>query len=240
MWKSVLKGTPFLFSVTSVLSAGAGAAVAGIVVARRAEKKYVAIAEKEIADAKEFYKKTYKVDEYSDPVEIAAGYEDVQIQTDEDEELKQAVEAFNTYRGHPALQDTEAVNVFDTHAVPVGEENPEGLTHGGKPYVIAHNEFHENAPEFEQSELTYFEQSDTLADSRDEVIVDVEELVGEENLTKFGQNSGDNNIVYVRNEKLEMDFCIVKSGGDFAREVHGFIQHSDEPKIRKFRMGRDE
>jgi len=46
--------------------------------------------------------------------------------------------------------------------------------------------------------------------------------VGERNLNLFGHGSNDASVVYVRNDKLELIFEVVRSPNSFAEEVHGF------------------
>lgn len=91
------------------------------------------------------------------------------------------------------------------------------------PYVIHYDERHE-LEDYDEVTLTYYEGDDVLCNDRDE-IVDPDrrnELVGERNLNLFGHGSNDASIVYVRNDKLEIIFEVVRSPNHFAEEVHGF------------------
>jgi hypothetical protein len=85
--------------------------------------------------------------------------------------------------------------------------------------------------------LEYFEEDDVLVDSRDSMIDNKEYMIGENALERFGYLSGDPNVVYVRNERLGMDFEIVKHKG--ARYAGGDIdealQHSHRRPMRRFR-----
>lgn len=116
------------------------------------------------------------------------------------------------------------------------DEDPEG------PYVISLLEFLENEEENIQGKLTWYDGDMTLIDDRDVPIDDVEELVGD-CLTRFGQGSSDPNLVYVRNPKMNLDFEIAWSDGEYTKEVLGnVIRHSSErrPTSRRFRIGDDE
>lgn len=106
-----------------------------------------------------------------------------------------------------------------------------------EPYVISHSEYMENENGFTQQDLTYYNGDDILTDDQDTPITDIEFVVGSESLTRFGQGSGDRNVVYVCNEKTESIYEITMSSGEFGKEVAGF-QHS--APIRRFRQGRDE
>lgn len=104
-----------------------------------------------------------------------------------------------------------------------------------RPYVI-HRDEREERPSYDEVTFTYYDTDDVLCNEKDEVIGAGEErnkLVGETNLNKFGHGSGDANIVYIRNDALEMQFEIVRSPNSYAEEVHGF-QHSDyRRKVRR-------
>lgn len=101
------------------------------------------------------------------------------------------------------------------------------------PYVITQEEFLENEPEYPQETVTYFVGDDVLVDSKDQPM-EADSTVGDSNLMRFGHGSKDNNIVYVRNDTLEIDYEILRSYGKYSREVLGFIEHSDGHKTRRF------
>lgn len=54
--------------------------------------------------------------------------------------------------------------------------------------------------------LRYFPNHQVLLDEEDEVIDDVDRYVGWRSLSQFGGESGDDNVVYVRNRNMEVDF----------------------------------
>lgn len=74
-----------------------------------------------------------------------------------------------------------------------------------KPYVISPDEFGE-FDEYETISLTYYEDQ-ILADDGDELIDDVEEVVGSESLKCFGEYEDD--AVFVRNDRLKCDYEIL-------------------------------
>lgn len=100
-----------------------------------------------------------------------------------------------------------------------------------KPYIIHRLEFQEQE-DYEQVTLTYWKGDDVLCDQRDAPVDARDAMVGDDNLEHFGHGSEDPNVLYIRNEVLEMDFEIVMSDGHFAHEVHGIppeegeLQHS--------------
>ncbi len=113
------------------------------------------------------------------------------------------------------------------------------------PYVLHHDEFVQNERDYMQSTLTYYAGDDVLTDERDTIIDDRDELVGLENLDRFGEGSEDPEIVYVRNPVREIDLEIVRSDGTYAKEVHGLdseeeLQHSARIPRRHAKFDDDE
>lgn len=72
-----------------------------------------------------------------------------------------------------------------------------------------------------QVQLTYYAGDDTLCDEADVILAGVDSLVGEENLAKFGYMTEDPNALYVRNERLQIDYEISRSAGTYKFEVLG-------------------
>lgn len=83
-----------------------------------------------------------------------------------------------------------------------------------RPYVIDSQEYMEST--YEAKTLLYFTDK-TLADEDYNVIHDVENEVGYDNLTKFGEYDSD--CVYVRNERLGIDYEILLDQRIFASVV---------------------
>ena len=72
------------------------------------------------------------------------------------------------------------------------------------PYVISPAEFGEH--DFETSTLTYYADG-VLTDEVDDIIEDVDDVVGSDSLTHFGEYEDDS--VFVRNEKYRLDYEIL-------------------------------
>lgn len=90
-----------------------------------------------------------------------------------------------------------------------------------KPYIIHRDEFLSNESGYEQVTLGYFDGDGVLSDDRDVEINDIEGLVGEDNMIRFGFGSEDPNMVYIRNADKQMDFEILLHKGSYAVEVAG-------------------
>ena len=133
---------------------------------------------------------------------------------------------------HNIFKDAKSANSYFDYEEEVTNRDP------SKPYIISEEEFLESEKDYNQVTLTYFEGDDVLTDEQDAPIDDVERTVGEDNLIRWGHGSKDNNTVYIRNERIELEFEVIRSRGDYVKEVLGFIEHSDRPGrtyVRKFR-----
>lgn len=95
------------------------------------------------------------------------------------------------------------------------------------PYVIHYDERHDT-PDYQDVALTYYVKDDVVANERDEPMdpEDRDKTIGEANLERFGHGSGDEDIVFVRNDDLELIFEIDRADKSFAEVVHGF-HHED-------------
>lgn len=91
-----------------------------------------------------------------------------------------------------------------------------------KPYVITPEEFGEVA-EYETNSLTYYSDG-ILADDADEVVDDVEHLIGKDSLNHFGEYEDDS--VFVRNDDLQCDYEILLDMRKYS-EVKGTAPHTE-------------
>jgi len=102
-----------------------------------------------------------------------------------------------------------------------------------KPYPISQEEFMVNDPGYIQSTLTYYSRDKILTDEREEPIEDFQNTVGENFALHFGKDSSDENTVHVRNERLQLDFEIVRSEGSYAVEVLGMDLDEESPSAQR-------
>ena len=108
------------------------------------------------------------------------------------------------------------------------------------PYIISADEFNANEGDFEQRSLTYYEDDDVLADEKDLIIEEVEAVVGVDNLTKFGVGSGNKDLLFIRNERLECDFDVSRHESSYSKVVLGFVEEPIVQKRRNRKRGDDE
>ncbi|QWY82390.1 hypothetical protein SEA_AFLAC_58 [Gordonia phage Aflac] len=157
------------------------------------------------------------------PLEINTGESMAEFETRIAEAAHEKVAEIihNVEEGLGEEGENMASNVFDTHGVePLRVDNEEDRA-SGNPYIISVSEFMENDPQYQQNTISFYQGDSVLADESDQPIPDINSIVGERNLQRFGEGSGDPNIVFVRNDRLEVDFEITQSLGTYAEEVLG-------------------
>jgi hypothetical protein len=217
---------------------------------RRLRKRYAEMTEYEIKQAKAFYSRLHKTGEYATPESTA------------DKLMVDATEALRTYLGEEeVLSNLPESDPKEEESVTEEANEPDEIPRHERPvkqnvftqpvdrdfslpYSITMEEYMENPNDHDQITLTYYTGDEVLADERDKPMDDVDGIVGRYNLEFFGRDSGDDNVVLVRNDKIELDFEITKSDGTFAHQVLGFdeeeLKHSDTMRRRGRRRWDDD
>lgn len=121
---------------------------------------------------------------------------------------------------------------------PADEERSEDI-----PYVISIAEFSTDEEDFDKVTVRYFEEDDTVVSELGSDPLPIESI-GKDNLLRFGVGSDDEEIVYVRNETLKIDFEVVRDEGSYTEQVLGLPEWNDrdvkeKPRIKKMRDYRD-
>lgn len=245
----------------AVIILGVSVAGAGYVGWKLAHRHYAKQFEQELSQqiesARDFYARMNKAGEYA-TAEGAASALIAEVPTDEVEvlQVKDAAEALKSYQGRvdytkpekaAQVEEDEPVVVKSNVFVNGAPLDPDAFDYDEElakrsedvPYVISFEEYMQNASNYPQTTFTYFEGDDILTDERDEIIQDVEHTVGSDNLAKFGHGSKDPNVVYIRNEKIEIDFEVTRSEGKYGEEVAGFEGSGSNNVARRFRPGDD-
>lgn len=232
-----------------------GSAATYLSVRNRFATKYRREADTTIADVKEHYALLRKDGAKGNLAELAAKYT-VEEREAVDEIIKtegyqsyDRVASVSTLPVNPIAMviESEIVhhNVFESddpdRYFDYKEELQRRADHPDLPHVISKDEFDQGEADYDQSTLTFYDGDDVLADAQDGVVDDVDTVVGYANLLRFGHGSGDPNVVYIRNPKLELDFEMTQSPGNFVKEVLGLsvgeseLQHSHKRPQRRFR-----
>ena len=208
--------------------------------------KYQEVAEQEIAEMREHYQEerariaASKVAQDPKP-ELDSLVEDLGYISD-------AIEQGWTPEEEAALEEAESEeeaeevvsNVFETHKNEWDYSIETRLRSKDAPYILHADEFRENENDWDQTTFTYFVGDEVLCDIRDAEVDDVDGFVGSENLTKFGHGSNDDDVLYIRNEELQLEMEILRSNGKYSHEVHGEVKHANTPQHRPNRRFDDE
>lgn len=218
-----------------------GSAATYLLVHKRLSTKFEEITQDEIEQVKETYKRLYKDEEYSTPTEAAEAFGIEETQTaekviqEQGYSIDEVTEAFHSRdfeaeeqeRARNALQATLDAAKARRAATESGgvsyppEHDPE-VVDKTRPHMITVDDFHlSDGGEFEKLSIVYFEGDKTLVDDRDEPIDDIENLVTEDILSKFGEKSNDPDVVYVRNPRISTDFEITRDKRDYAEVILG-------------------
>lgn len=74
--------------------------------------------------------------------------------------------------------------------------------------------------------ISFYEDDKIFSDEREESIPNAETMVG--TVLEFGFDSRDPNVVYIRNERMKMDFEIIRVNGSYASIVMGMSEEEIE------------
>lgn len=182
------------------IMAGA-AAIAALATWKYAKEKYSKEANDDINEMKAYYKSKYE----SHP---------------EQEEVKEAPAPEKTKTKEQ--QKSEEIKNYRKMTREMYKANHEDEV--GHPYVISPDDFGEN-PGYDRITLTYYADQ-ILADENDEIIKDVEETVGFESLTRFGEYEAD--VVHVENDILRCYYEITK---DLRKYVDVAVDLPSRPEV---------
>ena len=168
-----------------VLMFAAGAAAGYFVTRKLLEDKYEQRYQEAVKSTKEAYSRL------NNPEESGEEKTDNIIPSDKMPDLKEYAEI---------LKKEEYIDYSS-----VTENETEKEVTMDRPYVIAPEEFGE-FDDYEKISLTYYADG-KLAEENDELVDDVDEIVGEESLTHFGEYEDDS--VFVRNDAKRCDYEIL-------------------------------
>lgn len=175
--------TKALYFVAFFVGAAAGVTASF----KYAQKKYEQIAQEEIDSVKEAFSR-------------------------KDEELTRRVEEVKATQQSMADQAKSKPNVmadsgYTNYAKPEPNESPNSDTNDmlEKPYVIHPDEFGE-MDDYETFSLSYYSDG-VVADDNDDLVDDVDEVIGLDSLKHFGEYEDDS--VFVRNDRLKCDYEIL-------------------------------
>lgn len=229
-------------TTASVLALATGAAGGYFLAMKRLTKQFDQELTVQIAEAKKYYGELSQK-QYPTPAEAVKDL----IENDTPPVVQ---EALKTYGGHvprktvplldEALEEEEAGIVIREVIGDTGNAKTEEFTKNifaeppvhvdlgqavrepGRPYLITGDEFMADERNFTQITFTYYVGDHVLTNERDDVMDQINQIVGHANLEKAKDLPEGENVLYVRNEKYESEYEIVISQGKYSVEVAGF------------------
>lgn len=188
-----------------------GAAAGSLATWKLIEKKYKDIAQEEIDSVKDTFSKMKK-NEYPDKLEDYPDFEEFDDSDDEEPKSEQKIDRNNK----PDIVEYAKIlseSGYTNYADRQDKKEKKGVepVEYERPYVISPDEFGEKDG-YENVTLTYYADG-VLTDYFDNVISNIDEVVGFDSLDHFGEYEDD--AVFVRNEKMETDYEILRDLRDF-------------------------
>lgn len=189
-----------------------GAAIGSVATYKLLENRFKQITQEEIDSMEEYYKKKY----CGEPVNKLD--DDVKENTDSGVKFAVTTDKPDILKYAAKLQESGYTNYSGSN-VNTEKEEKESM----EPYVIAPEDFAE-FDEYDTISLTYYSDH-VLTDENDELIEDVDAVVGSDSLNHFGEYEDDS--VYVRDERLKIDYEILFDRRNYS-DVYGNDPHQAE------------
>lgn len=230
-----------------LVGAGAGFYFGFVYGDNKGRREVWALAEAELNSLEERIKRRYKVGEWSEPTEYF-DEEGAKVNSFESEEEAERAIAIAALKDHvengqyatlSEVPDGTIVNIFveakkekdeiveeEIYEPGVFADNPN--RHDPEPLIITELEYMQDEEDYEKLSISWFPGDRVLVDSKEKPIDDVEATVGINNLNHLGV---DQSVIYVRNNKLEMDFEIAIEAGTYRETVLG----EDQPVMERTR-----
>lgn len=211
------------FTIPPIITLAIGAVVGYQYAKQELEDEYEDMLVQEIMELRDSYKQKYKKGEYETPEQAEKALSerrqqkrDEAVETFTGKRSGQQIPVRPTRTSMPDVSESDLQEIAETLAREEGyiqDDNGEeeldvepGLFDRQRPYIISVDDFlHENMNDFDRPTYTYYSDDDVLADEDGSPIEDIDEMVGRDNLDKFGSLSKDPDLLYIRNHLQQKD-----------------------------------
>lgn len=204
----------------SIITFGVGGIIGTAIAWVIADKKYKKIADEEIKSVKETYTKMRKKDIEERLKDIEDAKERLNSVISEDDESS-VISSKDKADYDKIITENNYTSYYS--AIFSGSSTNETYEIGGedmkndRPYVIPPDEFGDY-PDYETISLTYYNDK-VLTDENNEIVDNIDELIGEDSLTHFGEYEDDS--VFVRNDSLKSDYEILLDSANYSDIMSG-------------------
>lgn len=103
------------------------------------------------------------------------------------------------------------------------------------PHVISDEEFNSGAQHHDKISLYFYTEDEVVCDENEEIVSDVEGVLGEDLVNEFDTQ----NMVWVRNDSLGIDYEIVAIHKSYVRDVLGEVEDDQDAKELRARKRRE-
>ena len=189
-------------TLSKLLIFAAGAGIGSAVTWKFVKTKYEQITKEEIDNVKEYYRK--KNEDESESVKFAKNGKAI------GEGFVAGVEDVASYK-----------SIIESEGYSDATDSGEEVADTDEPYIIDADEFGDSY-EYDTDSLVYYSDG-ILATETDEVIDDIEHIIGTKNLALFD----DDNVIFVRNDVTKHDYEVTRESRSFA-ELVGVYPPEDE------------
>ena len=172
-------------TLQNIIAFLAGAGISSVVTWQLLKKKYAQMAQEEIDSVKEVFSKKNKPD------------------IEKIEETQECVEG-EEYDEEEVVETPYSKILTDLQYTSSNETRGDKMKGNGI-YVIPPDDFDEVG--YETVSLTYYADGVLAYDGSDEIVEDIDDVVGSESLNTFGEYEDDS--VFVRNDELKIDYEIL-------------------------------
>lgn len=97
-----------------------------------------------------------------------------------------------------------------------------------RPYIIHQDEYAQKEEGYEQVTFTYYAVDAVLTDEDESPVEDPEGSVGLDNLGNFGHGADDYHVLYIRNDRLEIDYEVCLVAASYRETVQGLSNDSTD------------
>lgn len=152
------------------------------------------------------------------------------------EGMRRYQEEFSMGTDNSTDEDLEVVTLFSDEQDNWDADAEAANRSTDAPYILHKDEYWREELGYTQTTLTYYEGDNVLVDQEEVPIYSHESIVGP---LMFGHGSNDQNVFYVRNDKLRAEYEIIRDRGHYAIEVLGLEQEQEiERSVLKHSLGK--
>lgn len=129
------------------------------------------------------------------------------------------------YRNREPLTNEEIFGVEDGDEEDEDADKEPAIIHNDGPYTISPDEYGDMY-DYNTMHLTYYAEDEVLSDENDEMIDDIDGIIGLDSLDHFGEYEDD--VLFVRNDKRKTDYEIFYDKGSYYNVLLDNLYTSDQ------------